>query len=206
MQADTLPQQALHTRGGRTITVTPAGHGLVPPDAGRVVLNTADAGRTALTPAEARQLAGLLLQQASAVERVADGREPRVEVPGVGGDVYAVAVRGHVLTVDQPLTDGGTDTGVTPVELLVGSLAACVAHYCGRHLDHHHVPHPGLRVTAEYTTAAAPARVATVDLRLAVPGLPLEYAHSLLAVARFCTVHNTLAQRPVVSVTLEPEH
>jgi uncharacterized OsmC-like protein len=177
---------------------------------GRVVLDTHcepyDQSEVwaSLTPAEARQLAGQLLQQATAVEEPNSSVSGHVEAVGVCGDVYAISARGHVLTVDQPRADGGTDTGPTPVELLTGSLAACVAHYAGRFLDRHAIPRDGLRVTADHTMAAdRPARISSVAIRLTVPRLPPERAAALLAVASRCPVHTTLGRPPEVSITLE---
>lgn len=218
MQSETIPHQQslMRTRCGRTIAVSRFGPGVLPPEMGCVVLDTAcepyDQTEVwaSLTPLEARPPAGLLLQQAAQVDGTGSdtSREPNRRVTGVGvdGDVYAVTARGHRLTVDQPVADGGADTGPTPVELLVASLAGCVAHYAGRHLDRHGIPRAGLRVTADYTVATdRPVRVASVALRLTVPDLPPERADALFAVARHCTVHNTLTRAPEVTITLEPQ-
>ena len=35
-------------------------------------------------------------------------------------------VRGHKIVIDQPANAGGTDTGVTPLELALVSLAGCI--------------------------------------------------------------------------------
>ncbi|MCC9306102.1 OsmC family protein [Kitasatospora sp. RB6PN24] len=212
MLTDTISHQQslLHTRAGRTIVVSRYPSGILAAEPGRVVLDTAvvpgdGAGAWAsLTPVEARKLAGLLLQQATAVEGNAPRLTGRLEAVAVRDDIYAITARGHLLTVDQPVDHGGADSGPTPAELLVASLAGGVAHYAGRHLDHHQVPRDGLRVTADFTMATdRPARVRSVDLKLFVPNLPPERADSLLAVARFCTVHNTLIERPNVTVTLD---
>ncbi|WP_457033763.1 OsmC family protein [Kitasatospora sp. P5_F3] len=214
MQSETVPHQQslMRTRGGRTFAVSRFAPGVLPIDLGRVVLDTVcepydrGEGWASLTPAEARELAGLLLQQAAAVDEPSAGQAGHLTALGVRGDVYAITTRGHVMTVDQPVADGGTDTGPTPVELLVAALAGCIAHYAGRYLDRHRIPREGLRVTAEHVMAPArPARVASVALRLAVPALPPERAEALLAVVRGCTVHNTLALPPSVSVVLEPQ-
>lgn len=212
MQTDTVPyqQSLVHTLAGRTIGVSRYASGILPTELGRIVLDTACAPGdstevwASLTPAEARRLAGLLLQQAAAVEDTTPQRTGRVEAVAVRDDIYALSARGHLLTVDQPVDHGGADSGPTTAELLVASFVSCVAHYAGRHLDHHGVAREGLRVTADYTMAAdRPARVGTVDLRLSVPGLPAERAAALLAEARFCTAHNTLVERPEVTITLD---
>jgi putative redox protein len=57
---------------------------------------------------------------------------PNLSVAHQGGDRFELGMRGHRLTCDQPLADGGDDQGPTPTELFVGSLAACVGFYARR--------------------------------------------------------------------------
>ena len=119
------------------------------------------------------------------------------------GDRFAIAVRDHMLTVDQPLTDGGEDTAPTPTELLVASLASCVAFQARRYLTRHQLPTTGLTVTADYTLGSHPARVTDIRIDIQLPhAVPVERLDALLAVTRHCTVHNTLADPPTVTVTL----
>src|SRR6266540_5083244 len=53
------------------------------------------------------------------------------------GDAFEIEVRGHHLTVDQPVDAGGADLGPTPTELFAASLAACVGFYAVRFLRRH---------------------------------------------------------------------
>src|SRR5579864_8643041 len=48
-------------------------------------------------------------------------------VRGEQGYAQTITMRGHVLASDEPVKRGGTDTGATPVELLLASLGACTA-------------------------------------------------------------------------------
>lgn len=160
-----------------------------------------------LTVAEAQRVANALLAEAAAAERDAvEGSEParRVAVRHVAGDAYAISVRGHAVLVDQPVRDGGQDSAPTPTELLVASLASCVAFYAGRYLLRHGLDRSGLAVTADFTMAEdRPARISDVRLRISVPGgIPAQRRDALLAVASHCTVHNTLRQEPAVSIEL----
>lgn len=126
-----------------------------------------------------------------------------VHVEHQGGDRFGIAVRGHTLTVDQPADAGGEDSAPTPTELLVASLASCVAFYARRYLARHGLPTHGLGVDAGFEMGAHPARVSAVDVRLHLPdGVPESRRGPLLAVARHCTVHNTLEHAPDVVIEL----
>mgnify|MGYP003447230871 FL=1 len=119
------------------------------------------------------------------------------------GDRFAIGIRGHTVTVDQPLADGGEDSAPTPTELLVASLAPCVAFYARRYLAPHRLPTTGLSVTADHTMRTRPARVADVRVDIQFPdGVPTERHDALLAVASHCTVHNTLTDHPTVTIAL----
>ncbi len=119
------------------------------------------------------------------------------------GDRFAIGVRDHTITVDQPLADGGEDTAPTPTELLVASLASCVAFQARRYLARHHLPTTGLTVTADYTLGSHPARVTDIRIDIHLPdAVPVQWLDALLAVTRHCAVHNTLAEPPTVTVTL----
>jgi putative redox protein len=61
-------------------------------------------------------------------------RPGHVEVTHASGDQYLISAREHAVLVDQPIADGGDDAASTPVELMVGALASCVAFYAGRYL------------------------------------------------------------------------
>lgn len=164
-----------------------------------------------LTVTEARQLGRALLSEAATAERegraggvTEAGPAGRITVGHAGGDAYAISTRGHAVVVDQLEADGGQDSGATPTELMVASLASCVAFYAGRYLLRHGLSRSGLAVTAEFTMARdRPARVGDVWMRISAPGLPPGRRDALLAVASHCTVHNTLRQPPGVGITLD---
>lgn len=128
---------------------------------------------------------------------------PAVEVSHLEGDRFAIQVRGHVLYVDQPESDGGQDTAPTPTELFVASLASCVAFYARRYLARHGLDASGLAVSARAEFGAKPSRVASMVLTLTLPdGVPEDKRAPLLAVASHCTVHNTLEHPPEIRVEL----
>jgi len=132
----------------------------------------------------------------------ASGDIQPVHVVHRGGDRFDINVRGHVIRTDQPAVDGGEDTGPTPTELFIASLAGCVAFYARRYLDRHGLPTEGLAVEADFRMGSRPARVARIEVRLTIPAeVPVERREALLAVASHCTVHNSLITAPEISVT-----
>lgn len=124
-----------------------------------------------------------------------------VTVRHLDGDRFAIGVRDHMFTVDQPVGVGGDDTAPTPTELFVASLASCVAFYARRYLARHALPTAGLIVTADYTLGERPSRVTEIRVDIRLPdGVPDQRRDALLAVASHCTVHNTLTDSPQITV------
>jgi putative redox protein len=127
----------------------------------------------------------------------------RITARTLGQDRFEIEVRGHLLTVDQPVRDGGEDTAPTPTELFVASIGSCVAFYARRFLARHGIDADGLEVSCDYKMAAHPARVGEITIRIMPPaGLPDERRDAFLAVASHCTVHNTLAEPPSIRIAL----
>ena len=132
------------------------------------------------------------------------GDAHRMDVRFAAGESYEVTVRGHQFLVDQPADAGGKDSAPTPTGLFVASLATCVAFYAGRYLTRHGCSRDGLAVSAGYEMASdRPARVGSIRLAVRVPaGLPPERWAALRAVVSHCTVHNSLAVPPSITVDL----
>lgn len=122
----------------------------------------------------------------------------------LGGDEFAIDVRGHTVLVDQPVEDGGNDAAPTPTELFLAGLASCVAFYARRYLARREIATEGFAVSMKYEMGSRPARVATARVVLTPPpSLPTERLAAFLAVASHCTVHNTLAHPPLIEVVLD---
>jgi putative redox protein len=120
------------------------------------------------------------------------------------GDAFEIEMRGHHLTVDQPVDAGGADLGPTPTELFAASLAACVGFYAMRFLRRHGLAADGLRVHCEATMSSElPSRVAGITLRLVgLPALSERQRDALLAVVDHCTVHNSIRHASHVQIEL----
>jgi uncharacterized OsmC-like protein len=107
------------------------------------------------------------------------------------------------VVVDQPKDEGGTDAGVSPVELFVGSLASCVAYFVGRYCLRHQIRCDGFTVEADWTMAEHPHRVGAIVLRIRLPeALNPSERERLLRVAHGCTVHQSLVVPAQVDIEL----
>jgi putative redox protein len=132
-----------------------------------------------------------------------------IAVTYVGGDRLHIDVRGHELSADQPVEDGGGDTAPTPTELFLASLTACVGFYAERFLRRHNLSTEGLKVGCTYGWAENPHRVGAIELTVDAPGITTAKREAFARVIEHCTVHNTLDHPPEVRINLsrgiEPE-
>ncbi len=128
-----------------------------------------------------------------------------ITVAHEGGDRLRIGVRGHEVIADQPLVDGGADSGPTPTELFVASLAACIAHYAQRFLRRHGLPTEGLRVSCDYSWASNPHRVGAIDLVVTAPGLVDAKREAFSRVIEHCTVHTSIANPPAIKIRMSEQ-
>ena len=88
----------------------------------------------------------------------------QLDVRHLEGDRFAIEVRGHIITVDQPADAGGEDSAPTPTELFLAGLASCVAFYARRYLARHTLASEGLAVSLHYETGGRPNRVTRISI------------------------------------------
>jgi uncharacterized OsmC-like protein len=82
------------------------------------------------------------------------------EINYLDGTRFRVISRGHEIICDQPADNGGSDSGVTPPELLLASLGSCAAYYAKEYLRVRNMLAIGLSVTVTSEKAQNPARLA----------------------------------------------
>ena len=126
-----------------------------------------------------------------------------IEVQYLQGDRLTAAVRGHEVTVDQPVADGGEDLAPTPTDLFVLGLATCVGFYAERYLRRHDLDATGLVIECDYDfSEVGPARVSEIRIAVTAPGLPETRREAFARVIEHCTVHNSLMRPPTVTMDL----
>jgi uncharacterized OsmC-like protein len=132
------------------------------------------------------------------------GRERTADVVSVSTAGYQarVTVRGHELTVDEPAEDGGKDTGPTPTELLLASLASCYTLALRWAAKHRNVPLGDIKVVAH--GAYDGLKFGRIHLEVHGDLPPGEEDALLRDASRVCYVSSTLAAGVPVDVTGGP--
>lgn len=107
---------------------------------------------------------------------------------------------GFRLTVDEPVSAGGTAQGPMPTDLLLASLSSCFALALAWAARKRGVDLPDLVVTATGTYAGPRFRALTLTVRTSAPA---DVVAPLLEPARrVCYVSNTFTHVPELSVCL----
>jgi uncharacterized OsmC-like protein len=118
------------------------------------------------------------------------------------GSKFEVVAGAHRLICDQPVSNGGSDEGMSPPELLLASLAACAAYYAAKYLNSRKLPAEDLRVRVSAEKGTQPARLASFRIEVEVAGLDDRHQAGILRAVKACLIHNTLLGAPTLDVSL----
>src|ERR1700723_3009983 len=72
---------------------------------------------------------------------------------------FSIQARSHTILCDQPTDNHGTDSGMTPPELMLASLGSCAAFYAVQFLKVRNLPDRGVEVTVTAEKLMQPARL-----------------------------------------------
>ena len=124
-----------------------------------------------------------------------------ITVSPKGGRAFAVQVRGHEVSSDMSEKDGGRDRGPSPVELLAGSLGACMAMMVQRYCDRHGYKDGEFGVNLTLEIADSPKRVGAFVVDVELPDdVPEDRKEAIRRMVELCPVHETLRHPPRVDV------
>ena len=125
-----------------------------------------------------------------------------VTVQHLGALQFEIQARQHVIVSDQPLENGGHDEGMTPPELLLASLASCVAFYAAQYLRKYKLATEGTRVRVTADKLKDPARIDNFRIEIETTAeLTEQHRSGVENAAHHCLIHNTLLHPP--SITIE---
>jgi putative redox protein len=120
-----------------------------------------------------------------------------------GKFTHVIDIRGHQLTVDEPVDQGGANEGPSPQELLAASIASCTAVTLRMYADRKGWELGQVEVECEYETAerGSPVRF-NVVVRLP-DTCSEEQVDRLRAIAAKCPVHRALAGESIFEERIE---
>ena len=126
-----------------------------------------------------------------------------VAIQYLDGVRFEVQARGHRVTCDQPVNNGGHDLGMTPPEFLLAALGSCAAYYAVEYLRARKLPFDGVRATVECQKLTGPARLDHFSVKVQPPALNERHQEGLLRAVKSCLVHNTMLHAPRIDVALD---
>jgi uncharacterized OsmC-like protein len=125
-----------------------------------------------------------------------------VKARHLGESRFEVAARGHRVICDQPRDNGGADSGMTPPEFLLASLATCAGYYSAQYLKVRGLSSEGLEVRVTAEKAAQPPRLASFRIEVTTPNLDERHQGGVLRAVKSCLIHNTLLGAPHIDIAI----
>lgn len=121
----------------------------------------------------------------------------------VSGVRFEVLAGEHRLQCDQPTEHGGQNQGPTPPEFLLASLGTCAGYYALQYLRVRSLPTEGLTIRVSAAKAKQPARLASFEVEVTVPGLEEKEMAGVKRAASACLIHNTLMSPPEIFIAVK---
>jgi len=125
-----------------------------------------------------------------------------VIVESAAGYATKIIAGSHEITADEPESLGGTDTGMSPYELLLAALGSCVSITLRMYAKRKGWPLEGVEVRLEHdkiyardcdTCETEKGKLDQIGLVIELRGpLDNEQRTRLMQIARMCPVHRTL--------------
>ena len=142
-----------------------------------------------------------------------EAESDRVTVTETGQGKFQQTVRAgrHVLTADEPVAQGGLDSGPTPYDLLLAGLGACTSMTLRLYADQKRLPLESVKVALKHsrihaadceTCETKEGKVDRIDRILTLTGdLDAAQRKRLLEIADKCPVHRTLTSEIDIRTT-----
>lgn len=116
---------------------------------------------------------------------------------------FSIQARSHTILCDQPVENGGEDSGMTPPEFLLASLGSCAAFYAVQYLKTRKLAESGVEVSVTADKLTQPTRIGNFCVHVACPVvLTEEQTEGLMRSVHHCLVHNTLLSPSEIHVEL----
>ena len=125
-----------------------------------------------------------------------------VEILHLDNVKFEAIARGHRVICDQPESNGGSDSGMTPPEFLLVSLGTCAGFYAAQYLKTRSLSADGLKIKVTAEKATQPARLGRFQIEVSTPELEAQHQAGVLRAVKACLIHNTLLNAPAIDIVL----
>lgn len=128
----------------------------------------------------------------------------------IGLEKYQCTIEWHKgkMIADESLTNGGKDTGPSPTELLLSSLASCTLITLRMYIDHKgwNIPEIVINVNL-YQEIKEEGLVTFIDRDIVFPG-PVDQVQRerLIEVAKHCPISKILENKVQIQTTINNDH
>ena len=145
---------------------------------------------------------------------MAEQTEPQVIVRGTAADfAEKIEIGPHRLSADEPVAFGGTDSGPSPYDLLLGALGSCTSMTIGLYARKRKWPLEHVTVSLRHFKIHAAdceecetkeGKIDHIDRVITFEGdLDAEQHQRLMEIADKCPVHHTLTSEVIIKSTEE---
>jgi putative redox protein len=122
----------------------------------------------------------------------------------LGAVQFEIEARQHTIVSDQPTENNGYDEGMTPPELLLGSLGSCAAYYAVDYLKRNRLLQEGTTVRVTADKVKAPFRLDNFKIEVHVPGeLDDAQVKGVEEAVHRCLIHQTFLSPPKIDVAIK---
>jgi putative redox protein len=120
-----------------------------------------------------------------------------------GADKQSVAFAGfHRVVCDQPFDEGGSDSGMTPPELMLAALGCWAMHYASEYLKARHLAPAEVKLRVTVENGGRAARLTEIAIEIDAPGLGIRVREGLVRAVETCLLHRTLQDPPNVRISM----
>lgn len=117
----------------------------------------------------------------------------QIKVHHESGKRFLASARNHSVAADVPTQAGGSDSAMTPLELLLAGLGTCNAFYASNALDSLGMGSQELLLDIAGDVDHSRSSITNVRVHVHVPGLDHEAVQKLDSALQRCTARNALA-------------
>lgn len=124
----------------------------------------------------------------------------KMEITFLGGKKVAAQYEGFIITTDQPVDEGGTNSAPSPFTLFLASIGTCTAYYVLGFCQARNIPMDNITVNADIQRNSKTHMVETIAIDIHVPkNFPDHYKQPLIKAAEKCTVKRHLETPPKIT-------